>query len=40
MLRHGLQELHGSTVTAPRRPADRPDIEHLEERYEQVRAAS
>ncbi|HEY3674052.1 MAG TPA: HNH endonuclease [Acidimicrobiia bacterium] len=40
MLRHGLQELHGATITAPKRLADRPDAERLEERYELFRAAS
>jgi putative restriction endonuclease len=40
MLRHGLQELNGSAIKIPRRPADRPDPERLEERYELFRAAS
>jgi putative restriction endonuclease len=40
MLRHGLQELHGSAITVPRRSVDRPDVEALEERYELFRAAS
>ena len=40
MLRHGLQELHGSRLLVlPRRPADRPDPVRLEERYEEFRAA-
>lgn len=40
MLRHGLQEHHGRPLMQlPRRRADRPDQERLEERYEQFRAA-
>lgn len=34
MLRHGLQEMHGRTISLPRRPADRPHRESLEARYE------
>ncbi len=40
MLRHGLQELHGGAIVAPRRAADRPDPERLEQRYEEFRRAS
>ncbi len=40
MLRHGLQELHGSSITAPKRRRDHPDSDRLEERYEIFRAAS
>jgi putative restriction endonuclease len=40
MLRHGLQELHGSSIRAPRRVLDRPDRDRLEERYEEFRTAS
>ena len=40
MLRHGLQELNGVTITAPRRERDHPDPDRLEERYELFRAAS
>jgi putative restriction endonuclease len=40
MLRHGLQSLHGASLMhVPRRPADRPDPERLELRYEEFRAA-
>lgn len=40
MLRHGLQEMHGATIHAPRVPALRPDPERLELRYEQFLAAA
>jgi putative restriction endonuclease len=33
MLRHGLQEMHGTTLTLPRRRLDRPDPARLEERF-------
>ena len=39
MLRHGLQEMNGTTLTAPRRPIDRPGSEYLEERYATFRRA-
>jgi putative restriction endonuclease len=39
MLRHGLQELHGSGLLVPRRPQDRPDRDALAERFERFRAA-
>ncbi len=39
MLRHGIQELHGSRLIVPRRPTERPDPTFLEERYEEFRAA-
>ena len=39
MLRHGLQELHGTTLLLPVRNADRPDPERLEIRYEEFRQA-
>ena len=39
MLRHGLQQLHGERIIVPRRVADAPDTDRLEERYEQFRAA-
>jgi len=38
MLRHGLQEVHGTSLVMPRRPADRPRPEFLETRWEQFRA--
>lgn len=41
MLRHGLQELHGSgLVVLPTHAADRPDAQRLEQRYDEFRAAS
>jgi putative restriction endonuclease len=41
MLRHGLQELHGSRLAViPRQPRDRPDPERLSERYEEFRSAN
>jgi putative restriction endonuclease len=40
MLRHGLQQLHGEKITVPRQRRDAPDIDRLEERYEQFRTAS
>jgi putative restriction endonuclease len=40
MLLHGLQELHGTNISAPRRVRDRPDSDRLEERYEEFLAAS
>lgn len=39
MLRHGLQEMHGSEIFLPRHRRDQPDPTRLEERYEQFRAA-
>lgn len=39
MLRHGLQEMHGSVIFLPRHLRDHPDPSRLEERYEQFRAA-
>jgi putative restriction endonuclease len=40
MLRHGLQEMHGSRLHLPRSRADRPDASRLEERYARFRAAA
>jgi putative restriction endonuclease len=40
MLRHGLQEHHGSSIVLPRAARDRPSSERLELRYEQFRRAS
>lgn len=34
MLKHGLQEMHGRTLSLPRRRADHPDRDHLAWRYE------
>jgi putative restriction endonuclease len=39
MLRHGLQEMAGTTITRPGRALLAPDPSRLEERYEQFRAA-
>lgn len=38
MLRHGLQEMHGTTIFLPRSRYDRPDPTRLDERWEQFRA--
>jgi putative restriction endonuclease len=40
MLRHGLQEMHGSTIFLPRSRHDQPDPSRLEERYEEFRSAA
>jgi len=40
MLRHGLQEMHGSAIILPRSRRDYPDASRLEERYEQFRSAA
>jgi putative restriction endonuclease len=40
MLRHGLQEMHGTTISLPRSRADRPDPSRIEERYALFRAAA
>jgi putative restriction endonuclease len=40
MLRHGLQEMHGSAIFLPRARRDHPDPARLEERYTQFRAAA
>jgi len=40
MLEHGLQGHHGGRLIVPRRPADHPNEEFLEERYESFRRAS
>jgi putative restriction endonuclease len=40
MLRHGLQEMHGSAIFLPRSRRDHPDPVRLEERYEQFRTAA
>lgn len=39
MLRHGLQEVHGTRLLVPRRPAEQPNAEFLEVRYEEFRKA-
>ena len=35
MLQHGLKDLHGMRITAPKKKTDRPDPEALAERYDQ-----
>jgi putative restriction endonuclease len=40
MLRRGIQGFHGAAILQPRRPADRPDPERLQLRFEQFRAAA
>jgi putative restriction endonuclease len=40
MLRYGLQEMHGLTLTIPRIRASQPDRSRLDERYQRFRAAS
>src|SRR5690606_8449384 len=40
MLKHGLQELHGSTIHLPRSPSKRPLRESLERRYERFRQSA
>jgi putative restriction endonuclease len=40
MLKHGLQEMHGSTISVPRNQAEKPDPERLERRYEVFLQAS
>ncbi len=39
MLKHGLQELDGSSLILPRRVAERPDRERLEVRFAEFRSA-
>jgi len=39
MLKHGLQEMHGTTLQLPARAKDRPDKERLAGRYELFRAS-
>lgn len=33
MLRHGLQEMHDTSLTVPVRRQDRPDTKRLEQRF-------
>ena len=40
MLRHGLQEMHGSRITLPRSRQDHPDPSRLKERYIQFQTAA
>lgn len=39
MLRHGLQELHGTVLSVPRREQQKPRREYLAERFDRFRAA-
>jgi putative restriction endonuclease len=39
MLRHGLQEVHGSSLLLPAKTSQRPNREFLAERFERFRAA-
>ncbi|WP_098455516.1 hypothetical protein [Sanguibacter antarcticus] len=38
VLKHGLQEMHGRTISTSQRSADRPDRELLAWRYEKMAA--
>jgi putative restriction endonuclease len=40
MLKHGLQEMHGTTISVPRSRAAKPDPERLERRYAKFLEAS
>ena len=40
MLRHGLQEMHGTRIHTPHSPRDRPDRDRLEQRYALFRSAA
>ena len=40
MLKHGLQEMHGSRINLPRRVAAHPDKDRLEERFSEFLNAS
>lgn len=40
MLKHGLQELHGSELVLPTKKSDRPDPDRLEARYVEFKQAS
>lgn len=39
MLKHGLQEMHGTTIELPARPTERPDRDRLAARFELFRAS-
>ena len=39
MLKYGLQPMHGTTITLPRRKVERPSTDALEWRYEQFKAS-
>lgn len=40
MLRHGLQGMHGQAILLPRRVADHPNRQALEQRFEEFRASA
>jgi putative restriction endonuclease len=40
MLLHGLQQMHGTTISVPRRNEAKPDTQRLEKRYEKFLQAS
>ena len=40
MLKHGLQEMHGTKITVPAAQAAKPDPDRLHTRYQQFLAAS
>ena len=40
MLKHGLQDMHGTSLTLPRTRANRPDRDGLAERFAQFQKAS
>lgn len=40
MLKHGIQEMHGSMISVPRSQADKPDPQRLDRRYEAFLRAS
>jgi putative restriction endonuclease len=40
MLQHGIKEMHGRKLIVPGRPADRPDPERLDVRYQGFLAAA
>jgi putative restriction endonuclease len=39
MLKYGLQQMHGTTITLPRRKTERPNADALAWRYEQFKAS-
>jgi hypothetical protein len=39
MLQHGIQSVHGEPLHLPRRVVNNPNPAHLEERFEEFRAA-
>ena len=39
MLEHGIQSVHGASLHLPQKAANHPNAAHLEERFEEFRAA-